>query len=71
MPNYDLRCPHCEKDYRLSASMAEKLNKSIQCPDCGSFDLETVFNAPPGYIKSAILECPNKSPACAGCVHAG
>ena len=45
MPFYDLRCPKCDKEYNISASMTEKSEKKIPCPDCGSFDLETVFKA--------------------------
>jgi len=40
---YDLRCPKCEKEYNISAAIAEKTEKRIPCPDCGSLELVTVF----------------------------
>ena len=72
MPFYDLRCQICKKEYNLSASMAEKAEKRIPCPDCGSFDLETVFKSAPAYIKgSKAQECPNRQTCGAGCRHSG
>jgi putative FmdB family regulatory protein len=71
MPNYDLRCVKCNQDYNIRASMAEKAEKRIPCPDCGSFELETIFKAPPAYVKnSGAAQCPQRS-SCGGCRHAG
>ena len=74
MPIYDLRCPACDREYRLSASMREKSEKRVPCPDCGSYDLETVFKAPPAYVKgkgsAGARECPNLQ-TCGVCPHAG
>ena len=61
MPFYDLRCPICERDYTISATMAEKTEKHIPCPDCGSFDLETVYKGAPAYLKNrGENSCPNR-----------
>ncbi|MCL2044845.1 MAG: hypothetical protein FWG88_00475 [Oscillospiraceae bacterium] len=51
MPYYDLRCPHCEKEYVINATITEKTEKTIACPDCKSTDLKTVFKAAP-YFKN-------------------
>ena len=68
MPNYDLRCPDCNIEFKIYASMADKSEKRIPCPECGSFELETVFKAPPAYVKGGKAECPNsRGAACGGC----
>ena len=72
MPNYDLRCQSCKGEYKIRASMTEKAEKRIPCPDCGSFELETVFKAPPAYVKgSAPVSCPQMGSCGARCPHAG
>ena len=70
MPYYDLRCPECDKEYKLSATMSEKANKQIACPDCGSTELVTLFKTPPAFIK-AQAPCPNATTCGAVCRHAG
>ena len=65
MPFYDLRCTACEKEYKISATMKEKSDKLIPCPDCGSLELETVFNVPPAYVKGR-EKCP-QAQSCGGC----
>ena len=72
MPFYDLYCHKCDKEFNISASIKAKSDKTIPCPECGSFDLKTVYKGAPAYIKSQkITECPNRS-VCgnAGCRHA-
>ena len=72
MPFYDLHCPECDKEFNIYASMADKSEKRIQCPVCGSYDLETVFKGSPAYIKSRKApECPNSHVCGASCRHAG
>jgi putative FmdB family regulatory protein len=72
MPFYDLRCPICDKEYNVSASMADKTEKHIPCPDCGSFDLEAIYISAPGVIKSVKTpECPNSHVCGTGCRHGG
>ena len=71
MPFYDLRCPVCDKEYNISASMADKTEKRIPCPDCGSFALENVYTSAPAYIKSSpsVVDCPNRHVCGASCSH--
>ena len=72
MPFYDLRCPRCDKDFNISATMADKTAKLIPCPECGSTDLETVYLAAPWVSKgSRAPECPNSHVCGAACRHAG
>jgi len=73
MPNYDLRCNDCKAEHQISASMKEKVEKLIVCPDCGSVEMETIFKAPPAVVKGVgEPSCPNRSSACGGgCRHAG
>ena len=68
MPFYDLHCPKCDKEFNILASMAEKSEKRIPCPECGSFDLKSVYKGAPAYIKDKkkMPECPNRD-ICAGC----
>lgn len=69
MPFYDLRCPECDKEFNILASMTEKSEKRIKCPECGSFKLETVYKSAPAYIKGkkSIPQCPNRNICGAGC----
>jgi len=70
MPFYDLRCPICDKEYNISASVKNKSEKRIPCPDCGSYDLVTVYKAAPAYIKSTKTpECPNRKACGDNCRH--
>jgi len=73
MPFYDLHCPMCDSEFNILASMADKSEKRIPCPECGSFDLKTVYKGAPAHIKG-IKEphCPNQR-ACGpgGCHRAG
>ena len=73
MPFYDLRCPQCDREYNISASMSDKTEKRIPCPDCGSLDLQTVYKAAPAVLKSGSKapECPNSHVCGAGCRHMG
>jgi len=71
MPFYDLRCPACDKEYNILARVSEKTEKRIPCPDCGSFELVTVYKAAPAYIKSSKAECPNRKVCGEGCPHMG
>jgi putative FmdB family regulatory protein len=73
MPFYDLYCPDCGKELKIFASMAEKAEKSIACPECGSQELETVFKGSPAYImrsNSSASECPHRHVCGEGCSHA-
>ena len=71
MPFYDLYCDKCDQEFNILASISQKSDKNIPCPECGSVDLKTVYKDGPAYIKSTkTLECPNRS-VCGGCHHAG
>ena len=75
MPFYDLYCTDCDKEYNIMASVTDKTEKHIPCPDCGSIELETVYKSAPAYIKrtgDSPPACPN-SRACgaSGCKFAG
>ncbi len=71
MPFYDLRCLACGKELYIHASMTDKSGKRIPCPECGSFELETVYKGAPSYIKGAKEPgCPNRHVCGAGCRHA-
>jgi len=64
MPLYDLYCTNCEKEYSIMASMADKTDHLIPCPDCGTTDLETVYNSAPAFLKGGREKapvCPNSS----------
>ena len=73
MPNYDLYCTKCDREYNIRASMAEKSEKRIPCPDCGSLELETVFKAAPAYVKGGgkVASCPQRASCGSSCPHAG
>ena len=71
MPFYDLRCTSCDKEFNIMASMDDKVARRIPCPECGSTDMETVYNSAPAYIKSrGAPECANSSACGASCPHA-
>jgi len=62
MPFYDLYCANCDKEYNIMASMADKTDRRILCPECGSTELETVYNSAPAFIKGGketAPVCPN------------
>jgi putative FmdB family regulatory protein len=70
MPFYDLRCPACDKEYNIYASMAEKTEKRIPCPECGELNLETVYKTGPAFIRGIKdFSCPNRHICGAGCQH--
>ena len=70
MPFYDLRCSECDKEFNISASITEKSEKRIPCPECGSFKLKTIYKGAPAFIKNTkIPECPNRRVCGNGCRH--
>ena len=72
MPNYDLHCMDCNTEHNIRASMKEKSEKQIACPDCGSHELETVFRTAPAVVKGmSSAPCPQRSSCGASCPHAG
>ena len=72
MPFYDLLCVRCDKEFNIMASMADKADRRIPCPECGSTDMETVYKSAPFYIKggqAAAPACPNIHDCGASCPH--
>ena len=72
MPFYDLYCAKCDKEFNIMATMADKTERRIQCPECGSTQLESVYNAAPAYIKGggdAMPTCANSHACGAMCPH--
>ena len=67
MPYYDLKCSCCGSNLNIKASIKEREEKSIKCPQCASTDLETIFSNV-NIVKSrpASPQCPNTS-KCGGC----
>ena len=75
MPFYDLYCAECEKEFNILASITAKVEKHVPCPECGSFDLKTVYKDAPAYIRSRggdMPGCPSRANrnACSTCPHA-
>ena len=70
MPFYDLRCLSCDKESNIKATMAEKTERRIPCPECGSTDMETVYKSAPAYIKSS-GEAPSACPSSSACGNRG
>ena len=58
MPYYDLKCDKCGNEFNKKASMAEKENKKILCPECGSNDLNSIFK------NINIVKSTKSAPAC-------
>ena len=70
MPFYDLKCG-CGAEFNVMARMSELENKTIECPDCGSTELQRVY----GNINLITAparreaECPNAHICGANCRH--
>ena len=60
MPKYDLRCEACDAEFNARASILEKTEKRINCPECGGHQLATVFKAPPAFLKKE-AKCPSSA----------
>jgi len=68
MPLYDFKCTQCNEEFEVMANISQKQDKKIDCPKCGSNDLDTLYkgfnvlksktNAPPA--------CPHMN-RCGGC----
>ena len=73
MPFYDLLCKECNQEFNIMASMAEKTDRRIPCPECGSTNMDTVYKSAPYYIKNGGGEpaaaCPNIQTCGAACPH--
>ena len=74
MPYYDLRCKTCQQEFTTKASISDKSEQRIPCPECGSKDLATVFNVAPTYVRSGsgsepVSICANSKECGASCPH--
>ena len=72
MPFYDLRCKSCAHEFNVRATMAEKSEGRIPCPDCGSKDMATVYKSAPYYVKGGaepVALCPNSKACGVACPH--
>lgn len=68
MPFYDLHCVNCGADSNISASMADKAEKRIACPECGSTEMETIYRSVNIHVKrDAAPACPNSHICGGGC----
>ena len=68
MPFYDLKCKKCGGEFNVKASISERENNAIECPECKSKELDPVFKSV-NIISSRNSEppaCPNMS-SCGGC----
>lgn len=71
MPFYDLRCESCGKESNIMASISDKMEQRIPCPECGSYNMKTVYKSAPFFIKSdKSVGCPNSHVCGNGCCHA-
>lgn len=72
MAFYDLHCTECGKDsFDVQASVEDKTEKRILCPECGSNQLEKIYSPVNIHVKSgAPAECPNSRVCGAGCPRA-
>lgn len=70
MPFYDLHCTDCDKDFNISASIADKVERRIVCPECGSAGMETIYKPVSVHVKGDTPNaCPNSHVCGAGCCH--
>ena len=66
MPKYDLICTDCGAEHKIWASISEKSEGKIECPDCGSEKLESTYKTAPAQINGKA--CPARN-SCAACPH--
>ena len=70
MPFYDLRCLACGEEFNIRATVAEREQGQITCPDCGAADLQLVFKATHFTVKTdSAPACPHSHICGAHCQH--
>ena len=69
MPFYDLKCANCGKEFNVMATITEKTEKRIPCPDCGSHELTRVYEKMNLSVGNAEVSAP-VSQGCSCCAHA-
>ena len=73
MPFYQLKCNACGKTFEARASIAERNEKKIPCPECGGFDHATVYGKGPAVHvrgESGGNACPHAESCGCCCPHA-
>jgi putative FmdB family regulatory protein len=45
MAEYDFECRNCKKVFTLFMRVTERMKTRIQCPSCGSEDVEALMQA--------------------------
>lgn len=70
MPFYDLKCS-CGTEFNVRASIAQREEKQIVCPQCGGRNLQTVFKAMQFSVKKPqkTEDCAMGHQCCGGCKH--
>jgi len=66
MPFYDLKCTKCNHTFTKRASMSQRENKDIECPECKCNELEAVFKNVNVVHSRKDSVCPNID-KCGGC----
>ena len=69
MPFYDLKCTGCGNVFNVKATISEKENKKIPCPNCGGKELVRVYDTMHLSVGNSKPERPASECAC--CSHAG
>lgn len=61
MPFYDLKCKTCSYEFNVRASIKERENNELECPDCKGKELEPVFKSMNYVVKKhqEMPSCPN------------
>jgi putative FmdB family regulatory protein len=71
MPFYDLKCTKCGEEFNIMASMSQREQKLIKCPNCGNNELDPIFTnvniIQPRKSESAT--CPNFEKCGGSCPH--
>jgi putative FmdB family regulatory protein len=73
MPFYDMRCADCAKDFTVRASVEDKVQKRVACPECGRHNMETIYRPVGVSVKAsapaAPATCPNAHICGSACAH--
>lgn len=56
MPYYELNCRDCSKPFTAKASVRERSEGLIACPDCGGKNLDMIYK-PVAVLKYAQARC--------------
>ncbi len=62
MPIYEFKCSKCDKFFEVIVMNAERDEKEVKCPDCGSVDFERVVSTT-NYSMGGSASSKNAQPA--------